>query len=76
LNPISGTGASLIGRRRDKDVVQEGKYSDGGTIRWTFSQITTDSFRWLGERLEADETTWRTQVEFQGKLKGPGRERD
>jgi hypothetical protein len=67
LNPVNCTGAELVARRRGGDIVQEGKYSDGGTIRWTFSEITSDTFRWLGERLKPDGKTWFTQVEFRGR---------
>ena len=63
FNPHDGIRAELIGRRRGKDIVQEGKFPDGTLIRWTYSNITKDSCHWRGERLEAD-GTWRLQVEF------------
>ena len=43
-----------IGRWSGKDVVQIGARPDGTPIRWTFTEITTDSFRWTGEALEPD----------------------
>jgi hypothetical protein len=63
FNPHDGVRAELIGRRRGKEIVQEGKFPDGTAIRWTFSDITENSCRWRGERLEPD-GTWRLQVEF------------
>src|SRR5215216_1387814 len=39
FNPHDGVRAELIGRRLGKEVVQEGKFPDGTTIRWTFSDI-------------------------------------
>src|SRR5688572_30830168 len=63
FNPHDGVRAELIGRRRGQEIVQEGKFPDGTSIRWTFSDITEDSCRWRGERLEADGTWW-LQVEF------------
>ena len=66
FNPGDGVRAELIGRRRGDEIVQEGKFPDGTPIRWTFSEMTSDSFRWRGERLESDGTTWRLQVEFHG----------
>ena len=66
FNPHDGIRTELIGRRRGKDIVQEGKFPDGTAIRWTFSDIRADSFRWRGERLEPDGITWRLQVEFRG----------
>ena len=64
FNPDDGVRAELIGRRRGNDIVQEGHFPDGTPIRWTFSEITPDSCRWRGERLEPDGKTWRLQVEF------------
>ena len=64
FNPDDGVRAELIGRRRGNEIVQEGHFPDGTPIRWTFSEITPDSCRWRGERLEPDGKTWRLQVEF------------
>jgi hypothetical protein len=70
FNPHDGIRAELIGRRRGQDIVQEGKFPDGTPIRWTFSEITENSYRWLGERLERDGKTWRLQVEFPAQRTG------
>ncbi|MCI0534774.1 MAG: hypothetical protein L0Z50_06065 [Verrucomicrobiales bacterium] len=67
FNPHDGFRAELIGRRRDEDVVQEGKFPDGTPIRWTYSEITDNSCLWRGERLESDGKTWRLQVEFRAR---------
>jgi hypothetical protein len=67
FNTHDGIRAELIGRRQGNKIVQEGNFPDGTPIRWTFSEVTTDSFRWRGERLEPDGKTWRLQVEFRGK---------
>ena len=67
FNPHDGIRAELIGRRRGKDVVQEGHFPDGTSIRWSFSEITADSCRWRGERLEPDGKTWKLQVEFRAR---------
>lgn len=66
FNPHDGLRAELIGRRRGDQIVQEGTFPDGTPIRWTFSEITENSFRWRGERLEPDGKTWRLQVDFRG----------
>jgi hypothetical protein len=67
FNPDDGVRAELVGRRRGNDVVQEGQFPDGTPIRWTFSEITPDSCRWRGERLEPDGKAWRLQVEFRAR---------
>jgi hypothetical protein len=67
FNPHDGVRAELIGRRRGEDIVQEGKFPDGTRIKWSFSEISTDSCRWRGERLEPDGKIWRLQVEFRAR---------
>jgi hypothetical protein len=67
FNPEDGVRAELIGRRRGNEIVQEGHFPDGTPIRWTFSEITPDSYRWRGERLEPGGKTWRLQVQFRAR---------
>jgi hypothetical protein len=67
INPVSGRRDELIGRWSGKDIVQIGAHSDGTPIRWIFSEITHDSFRWTGEVLEPDGKTWNLEGEFLAK---------
>jgi hypothetical protein len=64
INPVTGARDELVGRRSGNDIVQEGRHSDGTPIRWSFTDITADSFRWLGEALNPDGETWNLAVEF------------
>jgi hypothetical protein len=66
-NPVTGARDELIGRWSGKDVVQVGTHSNGTPIRWIFTEITADSFHWIGEALEADGNTWKVEGEFLGK---------
>jgi len=66
INPVSGKRNELIGRWCGKDVVQIGTH-EGAPIRWTFTEITPDSFRWLGELLEPDGKTWKLAGEFRAR---------
>jgi hypothetical protein len=72
FNPRDGFRAELIGRRQGRDIAQEGKFPDGTPIRWTFSEIAADFFRWRGEKLESDGKSWRLQVEFTARRRGTG----
>jgi hypothetical protein len=63
-NPAGDHHEDQIGRRVGHDIVQLGTRPDGTTTRWTFTEITHDSFRWLGEALEQDGRTWRLEGEF------------
>ena len=67
FNPDDGVRAELIGRRRGNDIVQDGHFPDGTPIRWTYSDITPDSCRWRGEKLEPGNKAWRLQVEFSAR---------
>lgn len=70
MNPITGRRDELIGRRIGEDLVQIGTHADGTPIRWSFTEITNDSFRWLGEALEHDGATWKLEAEFFGRRMG------
>ena len=66
VNPVSGVRNELVGRRVGKDIVQVGTGANGEPIRWNFTDITPDSFRWTGESLLPDGQTWRLEAEFRG----------
>lgn len=63
-DPLRQYYARQIGRARGKDIVQEGANEAGEAIRWSFSEITQDSFRWRGERSRDAGATWQLQAEF------------
>lgn len=67
INPVSGVRDELIARRTGSDIVQVGRHADGTPIRWSFSEIGPDSFRWTGEVLEQDGKTWRLEGEFRAR---------
>lgn len=66
-NPVSGHLEEQIGRRVGPDIVQVGARANGTPTRWMFTEITPDSFRWLGDALDADGKTWRREGEFKAR---------
>jgi hypothetical protein len=64
INPVTGHREKQIGRRVGKDIVQIGARADGAPTRWRFTEITADSFHWIGEALELDGETWKLEGEF------------
>jgi hypothetical protein len=66
-NPVHNHFEEQIGRRSGKDVVQIGVRPDGTPTRWRFTEITSDSFHWLGEALDSDGATWKLEGEFRAK---------
>jgi len=67
INPVTGARNELIGRRDGRDLVQLGTHADGTPIRWIFTDLTPDSFRWIGEALQSDGKTWKLEAEFHGR---------
>jgi hypothetical protein len=66
-NPAGDHHEEQIGRRAGKDVVQVGVRPDGTPTRWSFTEITRDSFHWLGEALSPDGRTWKLEGEFRAR---------
>jgi hypothetical protein len=68
IDPVTQNFLAMIGRKQGDDIVQLGKNADGYPARWSFSEITPNSFRWRGETSQdkdaAGEESWRLDVEF------------
>lgn len=69
INPAAEHREEQIGRRIGKDIVQLGIRSNGTPTKWTFTEITSNSFHWLGEALQIDGKTWMMEGEFRAKRK-------
>jgi hypothetical protein len=67
INPVSGHREEQTGRWSGKDVVQVGARPNGTPTRWSFREITPESFHWTGEALQADGKTWELEGEFRAK---------
>jgi hypothetical protein len=66
-NPAGDHHEDQIGRRSGDEVVQIGVRPDGTPTRWSFSEITPESFHWLGESLGADGRNWKLEGEFRAR---------
>ena len=66
-DPLRQYYTRQIGWARGKDIVQDGTDDAGAAVRWSFTEITPDSFRWLGERSLDGGATWQLQVEFRAR---------
>ncbi|HEV2297476.1 MAG TPA: hypothetical protein VGR72_03045 [Candidatus Acidoferrales bacterium] len=64
LDPVIDYEERQTGRRVGNEIVQVGARSDGTPTRWRFTEITPNSFHWIGEALEPDGKTWRLEGEF------------
>ena len=63
-NPVRGHREEQLGRWNGRDIIQEGTRPDGTKTRWTFTEITEQSFHWRGEALYPDKSTWTLEAEF------------
>lgn len=68
LDPMKQNYRRQIGRVQGDEILQEGTDDAGVPVRWRFTEITPDSFHWLGERwvegAAGTEGSWRLVVEF------------
>ena len=62
-DPLKQYYTRQVGRAHGKDIVQEGT-GDGAAIRWSFTGIEPDAFRWLGERSRDGGASWQLQADF------------
>ena len=69
-NPVRGHEERQTGRRVGDEIVQVGARPDGTATRWRFTEITRESFRWIGDVLEPDGKTWKLEAEFLARRMG------
>jgi hypothetical protein len=69
-DPLKQYYTRQIGRARGKDIVQEGRLDTGAAIRWSFTEITPNAFRWLGERSLDGGAAWQLQADFRARRVG------
>jgi hypothetical protein len=66
-DPLKQRYRRQIGRAQGNDIVQEGNDDTGAAVRWRFTEITPDSFHWLGERSSDGGANWQLQAEYFAK---------
>jgi hypothetical protein len=65
MNPVNGAVLQLTGRASGADIVQTGTdATDGSMVRWSFVDVTADSFRWVGETSNDRGKSWRKEQEM------------
>ncbi len=68
MTSYDGEFVHLTGKKVGDSIVQEGQGSDlTRRERWTFRDMTADSFLWLGEVSLDDGKTWFLEQEMRGK---------
>jgi hypothetical protein len=68
----AGRVTALVGRAGERgDIVQEGVRPDGRAIRWVFTELTDDTFRWLGHVSDDGGRSWLLEQEMRARRRGP-----
>lgn len=70
VDPVNQRYRRQIGRGEAGEIVQHGTDEAGVPVRWRFTDIAPDSFRWLGERSPGGGSAWQTEVEFLARRAG------
>jgi hypothetical protein len=65
-DPATNFFSQQIAKGRAGDIVQEGADPRGGSMRWTFAEISKKSFHWTAERAR-NEGDWRCEVEIEAR---------
>jgi uncharacterized protein len=67
INPVSGTINQLTGWKENEKIIQEGLDEEGNLMKWSFVNITPNSFHWKGEKSIDKGKTFILEAEFFGK---------
>lgn len=66
-DPLKQLYTRQTGRAQGPDIVQIGAADNGIPLRWSFTEIGSDSFRWCGERSSDQGATWNLQADFRAR---------
>ena len=66
-DPMRQVYTRQIGRAQGNDIVQLGNNDAGEPVRWSFTAIKPNSFRWIGECSRDNGHTWQMQAEFDAR---------
>jgi hypothetical protein len=72
IEPVNGRVRRFLGRSVDGDVLLLSD-EDDPRLRWRFTDIERDSFRWLGQTSRDGGVTWDLTEEMLATRSGPGR---
>lgn len=64
FNPVTGEADKLTACQKGDNILQEGRDAGGNLIRWCFTDIQRDSFRWTGEISTDEGKNWKMENEF------------
>jgi hypothetical protein len=73
VSPLQGDVLTFVARKVGDEIVLEGRDPEGSPMRWIFSEITGESFRWRRVVSEDGGKTWRLHKEMRARRRDPSR---
>lgn len=64
VGPVRRRVQTFVARAVGDEIHLDGRTDDGSAVRWAFSEITPDSFRWRNEIGDGAGGAWRLQQEM------------
>lgn len=64
ISPTQGVVKTFIGRQVGNEIILEGKSTEGYPVKWIFSEITANSFRWRSEETRDEGKSWTLREEM------------
>src|SRR6266567_670949 len=64
ISPNQGVVKTFIARKVGDEIVLDGKSTDGYPVKWIFSEISHESFRWRSEETRDEGKTWTMKEEM------------
>jgi hypothetical protein len=71
VGPATGISHAFVAHEEGGEIVLRGTTDEGGPLRWVFSDITGDSFRWRSEVADDPGRAWRLTVEMRVRRRSP-----
>jgi hypothetical protein len=65
ISPTQGVVKTFVARQVGDEIVLEGRAAQGYPVKWIFSEITPDSFKWRSEETHDNGKTWTLKEEMQ-----------
>ena len=75
--PVFGATVNLVAREAGNEIVLEGTGPDGKQLRWVFSDLTEETFRWRGYESDDGGRTWfmDEEMHLRRRAEWPGADR-
>jgi hypothetical protein len=71
ISPTQGAIKGFIARPVGDEIVLEGRTAEGHPVKWIFSEITRESFRWRAEETRDNRKSWMLKEEMQIRRRKP-----